>query len=225
MSTTSRGNKGESLVKKELKKIKINHFLFNNYTSINKKTNSSIQIDHILIHPHGVFVIETKNYYGTIIPPKDKDGLWYKVINNEKIIIASPVAQNKSHCYFVSTLLEKKYDVISIVVYSKNNAPYMDEENVINLSDLLLFIDSYPYNKLLTDEEMKYINNILKKEEVEISSKEHIKNVKEIKKKKDEKRDDMRIAIEEGICPMCGAKILVKGYTYRCSKCSYHFSI
>lgn len=224
MSTVTRGDKGEALVIKELNKIKIKHYLFNNFTSINSKTNSSIQIDHILVHPHGIFVIETKNYYGTIIPPKD-GGLWYKVINDEKIVIANPLAQNKSHCYFINNLLAKKYDVISVVVYTKNNAPYLDDENTINLDDVLLFIDSYPYKTLIRDDELDRIAIYLKENIVEISSKEHIKNVKEIKKKKDEKREEMRMAIEKRICPKCGAKIITKGYTYKCSKCSFHFSL
>lgn len=224
MSTTSRGDKGEALVDKELRKLKEKHYLLNNYSLFIKKRNSSVQIDHILIHPHGVFVIETKNYYGTIIP-SSKGDLWYKVINNEKTIISNPIAQNKSHSYYVNNLLDKKYDVISIVVYAKNNAPYMDDENIINLSDLLLFISSFPYKKKLDEIEMKSIYQKLIKEEKDVSSEEHIKHVKEIKQKKDMQREEMRMAIEEGVCPKCGAKILVKGYTYKCSKCSYSFKL
>ena len=224
MSTVTRGNKGEELVIEELAKLNTKHYLINNYTSINKKNKSSIQIDHILIHPHGVFVIETKNYYGKIIPSSN-GGLWYKVINQEKLVIASPLAQNASHCYFVSSLLKKKYDVISVVVYTKNNAPYLGDENLINLSDLLLFIDSYPYQKLLEDKEMENIYQILKKEEKDISLEEHVQNVKVIKEKKNMMREEMRIAIEEGVCPKCGAKMLIRGYTYKCTKCPYRFSL
>ena len=67
MSTNTRGQKGESLVKKNLSKIKEYHHLLNDITFVNEKSEMTHQVDHILIHPHGVFVIETKNYYGTII--------------------------------------------------------------------------------------------------------------------------------------------------------------
>ena len=67
MSTVSRGNKGEEKVISTLKKIKVEHYVFNNVSFISEKNEMTHQIDHILVHPHGVFVIETKNYYGEII--------------------------------------------------------------------------------------------------------------------------------------------------------------
>ena len=57
MSTKSRGDKGEELVIAEISKINLYHKLFNNFTYIHTKNKSSHQIDHILLHPHGVFVI------------------------------------------------------------------------------------------------------------------------------------------------------------------------
>ena len=60
MSKQSRGDKGESLVRKSLSKIKEYHKVLNDVTFINQKSEMTHQIDHILIHPHGVFVIETK---------------------------------------------------------------------------------------------------------------------------------------------------------------------
>lgn len=64
MSKTSRGESGENQVIRVLNKIKEPHYLLNNITILNKKSDMSHQLNHILIHPHGVFVIETKNYYG-----------------------------------------------------------------------------------------------------------------------------------------------------------------
>ena len=67
MSKLSRGQKGEEIVSDILNSIKEYHHLLNNVTFKNKRSEMTHQIDHILIHPHGVFVIETKNYYGEII--------------------------------------------------------------------------------------------------------------------------------------------------------------
>ena len=155
----------------------------------------------------------------------NKGELWYKVIRNEKIIIANPISQNKSHCYYINQILNKKYPIISVVVYTKNNAPYLDDENVINLNDLLLFIESYPYKKLLSEKEIDKIYQKLEDSNASISQQEHIDNVKKVKEKKDQIREEMRYAIEEGLCPKCNNKILVKGYTYSCSKCKYKFTL
>ena len=131
MSTKTRGEKGESLVKKNLSKIKEHHRILNDITFVNEKSEMTHQIDHILIHPHGVFVIETKNYYGTIYS-NTGEPFWIKEIKGERTRISNPLKQNKSHTTIVNRALEKKYDVIPVVVFVKNNAPYMGDENVIN---------------------------------------------------------------------------------------------
>lgn len=60
MSKRTRGEKGEQLVSSLLETIKEYKYILNDVTFLNKKSEMTHQIDHILIHPHGVFVIETK---------------------------------------------------------------------------------------------------------------------------------------------------------------------
>ena len=80
MSAISRGKKGEDKVKKLLReKIKVYHKVINDLTFINEKSEMSHQIDHLLIHPYGVFVIETKNYYG-VIHSDTHDSFWLKEV-------------------------------------------------------------------------------------------------------------------------------------------------
>ena len=122
MSTVSRGNKGEEKVISTLKKIKVDHHVFNNVSFISEKNEMTHQIDHILVHPHGVFVIETKNYYGEIISDTG-EGYWVKIIKEKKEIIRNPLNQNKSHvkvvkkntkkrrCNFTSGLCEKQCSI------------------------------------------------------------------------------------------------------------------
>ena len=52
MSTRSRGDKGEAFVRKKIAGIKEYHKVINDITFINKKTEMTHQVDHILIHPH-----------------------------------------------------------------------------------------------------------------------------------------------------------------------------
>ena len=55
MSTKSRGDKGEAFVRKKIAGIKEYHKVINDITFLNEKTEMTHQVDHILIHPHGVF--------------------------------------------------------------------------------------------------------------------------------------------------------------------------
>lgn len=224
MSTTSRGDKGEAKVIELLTQIKEYKQIINNLTLLSAKNKTTHQIDHVLIHHHGIFVIETKNYFGTIIG-NNAGELWHKIVKRKDYIIANPIAQNKTHCYQVYQTLNKRYDPISVIVYVKDNAPYFDDENVINIKDLLLFIDSFPYKKILSNKEIDEIYKTLLLANVHISKEKHIESVSQIKTKKEQIRKEMQYAIEEGKCPKCNALILTKGYLYKCSKCSYKFKL
>ena len=223
MSTVSRGNKGEEKVISTLKKIKVEHYVFNNVSFISEKNEMTHQIDHILVHPHGVFVIETKNYYGEIISDTG-EGYWVKIIKGKKDIIRNPLNQNKTHVKVVKRVL-KNVDVISLVVFVKNNAPYMPDENVINLKDLLLFIDSYPYKKLLNKEEIKDICKKIRENKVKVTKTEHLENISYLKQIKNENKAEIEFAIENNKCPRCGSDILQNGYNFKCSKCDFKFKL
>ena len=223
MSTVSRGNKGEEKVISTLKKIKVEHYVFNNVSFISEKNEMTHQIDHILVHPHGVFVIETKNYYGEIISDTG-EGYWVKIIKDKKEIIRNPLNQNKTHVKVVKRIL-KNVDVVSLVVFVKNNAPYMADDNVINLKDLLLFIDSYPYKKLLNKEEIKDICKKIRENKVKVTKTEHLENISYLKQIKKENKAEIEFAIENNKCPRCGSDILQNGYNFKCSECDFKFKL
>lgn len=224
MSRKSQGDKGEKIVYSYLKKIKDYHKVINDAMFVQGKGEMSHQIDHILIHAHGVFIIETKNYYGKIYS-ETGENYWLKVVDNKPIKISNPLKQNKSHAYVVSKILKKKYDVIPVVVFVKNNAPYIGDENVINLKDLLLFIKSYPYKQILEKEEILSIYKSLKENESDISTKEHVETIGYIKQMKEEFRLEMEYAIENGKCPRCGRKIIQSNYDFKCSNCDFKFKL
>ena len=223
MSTKSRGQQGEKKVKDLLKKEKEYHKILNDVTFVVGKTEMSHQIDHIFIHPHGVFVIETKNYYGEIICDTH-DSFWLKVVKGKAEKIANPLKQNKSHMIVVSRLLKGKYDVIPVVVFVKNNAPYIDD-NAINMKDLHLFIESYPYETLLEKKDIDFIYKELKKNKSDLSKAEHLENIGYLKEMKKEFRLEMEYALENGKCPRCDSDIIEDGYEFHCSKCDFKFKL
>ena len=224
MSKQSRGDKGESLVRKSLSKIKEYHKVLNDVTFINQKSEMTHQIDHILIHPHGVFVIETKNYYG-VINPKTHDSFWLKEVKGEVTRISNPLKQNKSHAVIVNRLLDKKVDVIPVVVFVKNNAPYLGDENVINLKELHLFVESYPFQRLLEKKEIDTIYKTLKSSSSDVSKEEHLENIGYLKQIREEIKNEIAFAIESDTCPRCNHKMIQQGFEYRCSNCDFKFKL
>ena len=94
MSKASRGKRGEASVDAVLQSIP-SGTLLSDVTLIDEKNGVSHQIDHIFFHPHGIFVIETKNYRGAF--EVDAEGAWLRNSRGETTRIRSPLYQNKGH--------------------------------------------------------------------------------------------------------------------------------
>lgn len=223
MSASSKGRAGETLISKALRSIESPSFLLDDVTFIDAKNGMSHQIDHILIHPHGVFVFESKNYSGTITV--NENGRWTQTYRRVTRPIFNPLYQNKTHARMVNKLLEKHYEVIPVVVYVQNNAPYVADDNVINREDIALFVDSYPYQSLITPPQMQAICEVLKSNNAKTSKKEHVENIAYLKQYRKSSQQEMAYAMEQGHCPWCEEKIIIEGESYRCSHCNFHFHL
>ncbi|MYL49311.1 NERD domain-containing protein [Halobacillus litoralis] len=84
----------------------------------NSKAKSDYsQIDHILITDFGIFVIETKNYQGTVYGGKDRK-TWSV---NGKFKMMNPFYQNYGHIQALISVIGKEYEdrMISIVSFTK----------------------------------------------------------------------------------------------------------
>ena len=115
--------------------------------------------------------------------------------------------------------------MIPVVVFCQNNAPYLGEENVINLKDLNLFIESYPYQKLLDNNNIDNIYKILKFNSSNLTKIGHLENISYVKQINKELKKEKEYAIESGMCPRCGHKLTIISYQYHCPHCDYKFSL
>ena len=87
------------------------------------------QIDHIVLGPNGIFVIETKNWRGKLIG-NETDSVWTQVKedkngNTIKIKLGNPIVQNFRHVQTTKSVLEangiNSDDVCSVVVVNNDN--------------------------------------------------------------------------------------------------------
>lgn len=224
MSKKSRGDIGEQKVIALLEKEKGYFKLINNLT-LEGENGITHQIDHIFINENGVFVLESKSLYGEI-KGTINDTVWIKIVREQRINIHNPILQNKSHVKIVRKLLGPKVDIISAVIFTLNNAPYFPNDNVINLNDLSMFVNEYPYARKMDNKEIDAIYNFLLLKESDSSMEQHLDNIKKIKKERNEHHKEIRFALENRKCPRCGAAIKeLKNNNFTCSKCDFHFHL
>lgn len=197
---TTRGKRGENKVRWVIgETIENEQYVINDLIITNEGKTS--QIDHIVINPRGVFVIETKNYSGDIYGNENQRE-WTQVLayGNVKNKLYNPIKQNATHVYHVKKILGK-LPVHSLVVFVQNNTYYIEANNVIPLSSLR---SSLQYGEsVLSVKQMEIAYKTLLSKKVDISTQEHIHNVKEQQRN-----------LERGICPRCGGQLVLRNGNY-----------
>ena len=68
-------------------------------------SHGTTQIDHILVSPFGIFVVETKNYKGWIYGSEDQS-TWTQVIYKSKHKFQNPLRQTHRHKKVLSKYLD-----------------------------------------------------------------------------------------------------------------------
>ncbi len=219
-SPKSKGESGENAVSKVLgdtidgEKYVINDLLFET------EPGKSCQIDHILINQRGIWVIETKNYAGKIYG-QDNQREWIQTMayGHEKNKFYNPVKQNSTHIYQLSQKLNVKNVFNNLVIFlPRADISDVNSEYVYSIKVLPELV-SKETGIFLSSEKMEYFYKRLidLKNTNTVSKNEHIENIYK-----------MQEQIEQGICPRCGGKLVLResknGLFYGCSnypKCKF----
>jgi Nuclease-related domain len=170
-------NKGEEEVNEVLEKIPRYKLLSD---IMIKRENGTSQIDHVLIGKKGVFVIETKDYSGSIYG-EQYSKYWTQVLNRNKNQFYNPIRQNYGHIKALEEYLGKRDIFISVIVFTNKSKlkKVKTETSVIQLKKLKKFIKKYPSDIKLSKEEIENLYNEIKKGNIDNirARKKHVKRI------------------------------------------------
>ncbi|WP_188206819.1 nuclease-related domain-containing protein [Alkalibacillus aidingensis] len=113
-----KGELGEYKIDIQLDQLPKSYHYLSDLLIKNPKAKSGYsQVDHVVITPYGIFVIETKNYQGTIYGGKDRK-TW---LINGKFKMMNPFVQNYGHIKALTGLIDNRYHdmMISMVSFTK----------------------------------------------------------------------------------------------------------
>lgn len=157
------GKAGELAVKEILRKLPREYIIFNDV--LLKTKNGSNQIDHVVISPYGIFVIETKNHKGFILG-KDNDRVWTQMLyNRPNYTMYNQVLQNESHIRHLSQALNIQMSYfVSSVVFTNDNVDLsrVFSSYAVHKRDLLNVIFRFR-RKILSLQDIKYLSDSLNK--------------------------------------------------------------
>ena len=218
-----KGEEGENLIASILDKDTKYHRLINNLVLLGDN-DVSHQIDHILIRPNGIFVIETKNYYG-LIEGKEEDSFWtrsYFVKGKiKKATFHNPLKQNQSHIRAIKKIIGKDYPIYCFVVFVQNNSESLALFSACDARNIIQRINLLTSDKSLSKGEIDMIADSLLAKEAYLNTDDHVSNIKNAEKSRRDAQKEMRLAIEKKICPKCGHPLVLNKNELKCSNCDY----
>lgn len=196
-----KGKYGERKISLILMSLPSEYYIFNDiYIQVNGK---SVQIDHVIISPYGIFVIETKNYTGWIFG-SDHSEFWTKNMYGNKYQFQNPLKQNYSHVKALESLFcipENKF--IPIVVFLKGATLKCNTKGIVIYSNQLIdFIYRYTTPVISTVDVQKFTEKLSRLSLVTKETKnEHKQKIRQIITNKN-------AMIYNDICPRCGNQLV-----------------
>jgi len=222
----SAGEIGEDRVSGILQKLPKEEYTVINDITIKNRSGTS-QIDHLVISPYGLFVIETKCYQGWLFGSEENEK-WTQSLYTEKFQFYNPIQQNRLHIKALKFNLAKypKIPYYSIIVLA-GSCEFKTFEQVktpvIYDGDLPETIFELSKQKVLTEKQVADIRDTIQN----IAIKEdgyrevHVMNARE-------KAVIAENEINNGTCPRCDGYLVERsgkyGSFYGCSnypKCKF----
>lgn len=172
------------------------------------------QIDHVVVSPYGIFVIETKNYKGWIFGHENSEEWKQSLLgkkrmwgwSSEQHKFRNPIRQNQAHTRAIRRLLSEIGDfrVIPIVVFSDRADLRITTPNhiVVNWSSLRSAIKQFNVPCIPEQDIRRIVSKISSANIVEEKSREtHAYSVQQTQQRK-------RQMIATGICPQCRSALV-----------------
>ena len=196
-----RGARGESKVSRRLG-IFLPSGSYEIFDDVTLPTaRSTTQIDHIVVSPFGIFVIETKNYSGWIFGSAESKQ-WTQVLYKNKYRLLNPLWQNAHHVKAVKRFLSLSdryiFSVVAFVGSAKIKTKRKLPSNVVYLGKLRSHIRA-KREKLLSAREVGSISQKLRDHQAGVTPK---------------KREPRLSSVNaEPACPECNAKMVKRTAT------------
>lgn len=195
----NKGKVAEKMVHHKLMQLPEEYHVIDNVLFMSN--GRSTQIDHIVVSPYAVFVIETKGYKGWIFGGESTE-YWMQSIYGHKSTFYSPLLQNDGHIRFLKFMLKDLGNIpfVPIVVFNNEAVLKFNVNNHIVVNRYYLKDAFLQYKETVISQEFK--TKIISR--IETSSWTQEKGaMREHKYNAKSKRYDTQNKIKHGVCPRC----------------------
>jgi len=158
--------------------------------------NGTTQIDHLLVSPYGLFIVETKNKKGWIFGSGDQPK-WTQTLYGKKYSFQNPIRQTFRQKKVLSEFLGVKESMVQSIIYFVGDCKFKTRlpDNVIN-SRLGKYIKKFQ-DRILTPQETHRIVGKLERHvsESSLTTRDHVRSLRERHS-------------STTVCPKCGSNLV-----------------
>ena len=179
-----KGKIGEFAVSTHVKLYLDKEYIVLNDCTLPDEQNKTTQIDHILLSPYGLFVIETKNYKGWIFG-SERQKIWTQKIYKKSYPFQNPLHQNYKHQKVLQEILGDLIapELIHSVVVFMPDCEFKTQmpTNVFRGAGWTDYVRNFK-DPVISPLKLKRIQRRIEKEILEKSWKtnqQHVKNLKQ----------------------------------------------
>jgi hypothetical protein len=204
-SRWAKGHMGELLVRL-VARCRLDKRTYRRMHNITLNTiDGTTQIDHVILSPYGIFVVETKNKSGWIFG-SERQSQWTQKLYKNTYTFQNPLRQNYKHLKALQTTLgvepEHLHSVVTFVGAStfKSDMP----ANVTQGSGFIRYIKSFK-QPVFTEAEVEALVQALRSGRRPPGLATHREHVQNLKRRND--------PTAERKCPKCGSALLIRTVT------------
>jgi hypothetical protein len=216
-SKNSTGKQGELLVARKLKKLDNKKYIVINDMYLRSKSGKLTQIDHIVVSVYGLFVVEVKNFMGTVIGGED-DTVWTHLVGKRSWDFYNPLRQNDAHVKVIKGFLGVDAPLIPIVCFTDRTTLKVKTKSVVTNPDGLVEYIANHSKPLISESELSNIVAYLKKNEAkgEKVKQEHLEQINDKKKYYKngkyvgESMGNIQDKVSKTKCPKCGSRLMLR---------------
>jgi len=180
-----KGKVGEALVNLN-NGLRLNGAIYQKMTDVTLrlKDGSTTQIDHIILSPYGIFVIETKNMQGWIFGSEHQKS-WTQSIYGKKYPFQNPLLQNYRHVKALEEVLNIKEGLFSIVTFvGESQFKTSMPKNVFHGGGYIGYIKNFR-RRIFSEDKLFSMGDVLNGKRLEKSratNREHLNSLNQRKK-------------------------------------------
>jgi restriction system protein len=204
------GSSGEHDVRVEIRVLARRHYEYQPFHDIILKTpDGTTQIDHIILSPYGIFVIETKNLSGWIFGSAHqktwtqslytRTNGFFRSYSSVKYKFQNPIHQNYKHVKAIQKFLGVNIkSLFSVIVFVGDSEFKTDmPDNVLEIQELLPYLKSYT-EQIISRECIEKFSQKLKNfiNDAPFDESDHMRNIEH--------------NLTDPNCPRCGKAMVLR---------------